>query len=71
MSSVALAGPVTAVGDSIQVESTVEGERFITTYEGVKEGSVSVGDEVALGQTMAKADEAAPIDIVCRALPRV
>ena len=49
-------GSITAVGDSIQVESTVEGERFITTYEGVKEGSVSVGDEVILGQTMAKAE---------------
>ncbi len=49
-------GSVTAVGDSIQVESTIEGERFITTYEGVKEGSVSVGDEVVLGQVMAKAD---------------
>ena len=48
-------GTVTAVGDSIQVESTVEGERFITTYETVKERLVAVGDDLALGQTMAKA----------------
>ncbi len=51
----AAAGRVTAVGDSIQVESLVEAERWITTYEGVKNRHVAVGDEVELGQVMAKA----------------
>ena len=31
------AGQVTAVGDSIQVESLVEGERYLTTYGAVKD----------------------------------
>lgn len=51
----AAAGRVSAVGGSIQVESTVEGERWITTYGGVKNRHVAVGDEVAQGQVMAKA----------------
>ena len=51
----AAAGEVIAVaGDSIQVETLVDGERFITTYEGVKDALVSVGDQLALGQIIAK-----------------
>ena len=49
------AGTILALGESIQVSSMVEGQRYITTYEGLKEASVSVGDKVALGQTLAKA----------------
>ncbi len=51
----AAAGRVSAVGDSIKVESTVESQRWITTYEGIKNRHVAVGDEVALGQVIAKA----------------
>ena len=51
----AAAGRVTAVGDSIKVESLVEDERWITTYEGVKNRHVALGDEVELGQVMARA----------------
>ena len=49
------AGVVIAVGDNLKVESRVEGERWITTYGGVKNRRVALGDEVALGQTLAKA----------------
>ena len=49
------AGTVTAIGSTIEVESTVEGERYLAAYEGLREGSVSVGDQVALGQVIAKA----------------
>ncbi|MCY3831632.1 MAG: glycosyl hydrolase [Chloroflexi bacterium] len=48
-------GTVTAVGESIQVESSVEGERFITTYEPVQERFVSVGDQLGLGRALATA----------------
>ncbi|MCY3831485.1 MAG: cellulase family glycosylhydrolase [Chloroflexi bacterium] len=48
-------GTVTAVGGSIKVESIVEEERWITTYEGVKNRHVALGDAVSLGQVMAKA----------------
>lgn len=48
-------GRVTAVGSSIKVESIVEDERWVTTYEGIKNRHVALGDEVALGQVMAKA----------------
>ncbi len=51
----AAAGRVTVVGASITVESVVEGERWLTTYEGVKNRHVARGDEVALGQVIAKA----------------
>ena len=60
----ASAGAVTAVGGAsndygfrsyIQVESVVEEERFIATYEGIKLARVKVGDQVALGQVLAKA----------------
>ncbi len=51
----AAAGSVTAVGDSIKVESLVEEERWITTYEGIKNRHVALGDKVELGQVMAKA----------------
>ena len=51
----AAAGRVTAVGASITVESIVEEERWLTTYEGVKNRHVALGDEVALGQVIAKA----------------
>lgn len=49
------AGKVIAVGERLQVESLVEGERWITTYEGAKNRHVAVGDEVAAGQALAKA----------------
>ena len=49
------AGTIIALGETIQVSSMVEGRQYITTYAGVKEASVSVGDKVALGQAMAKA----------------
>ena len=48
-------GRVTAVGDSIQVESLVEGERWLTTYAGIKNRHVALGDELERGQVMAKA----------------
>ena len=51
----AAAGSVTSVGDSLQVESNVEEERWITTYEGISNRHVAVGDEVEMGQVMAKA----------------
>lgn len=51
----AAAGRVTAVGDSVKVESLVEEERWITTYEGIKNRLVALGDEVEQGQVMAKA----------------
>lgn len=60
----ASAGAVTAVGGAtndygfrsyIQVESVVEEVRFVTTYEGIKLARVTVGDQVALGQALAKA----------------
>ena len=38
----------------IQVETTVEGERFIATYEGVAKVQVKQGDQVRLGQVMAQ-----------------
>ena len=46
-------GEVIAVGDSVRVETQVDGERFITTYEGVKDALVSVGDQLALGEIFA------------------
>ena len=45
---------IAAAGDSIQVETLVDEARFITTYEGVKDALVSVGDQLALGQIIAK-----------------
>ena len=51
----AAAGKVIAVGDGIQVESTVDGEPWITTYDGVKRRHVALGDELETGQVMAKA----------------
>ncbi len=49
------AGKVTGVGERLVVESTVEGERWITTYGGVKNRHVALGDVVERGQVMAKA----------------
>ena len=49
------AGRVTAVGKRVQVESIVEGERFIATYEPLRDSLVSVGDQPGLGQALAKA----------------
>ena len=51
----AAAGKVTAAGESVTVESTVEGERWITTYEGLKNRHVAKGDRVEPGQALAKA----------------
>ncbi len=51
----AAAGRVLSVGESISVESIVEEERWVTTYEGVKSRHVANGDEVELGQVIAKA----------------
>ena len=51
----AAAGRVTAVGDSITVESIIEELRYATTYEGVKNRHVAIGDEVELSQVIAKA----------------
>ncbi len=48
-------GTVIALGDSIQVESIIEGERFITTYGGLRDSQVSIGDQVTLSQVLAKA----------------
>ncbi len=49
------AGRVIAIGESIQVESLVEGQRFITTYAGIKDRRVAIGDALQRGQTVAKA----------------
>ena len=38
----------------IQVETLVEGERFITTYEGIKNPKVKLDDQVRPGQVMAQ-----------------
>ena len=51
----AAAGQVITAGDSLQIESLVEGESFITTYQGVKIIAVTVGDQVELGQVIAQA----------------
>ena len=60
----AAAGEVTALsaasGDNgvrgaIQIESVVEEERFVTTYEGIKQARAKVGDQVSTGQILAKA----------------
>ena len=51
----AAAGTVITVGESIQIETLVEGERFITTYGGRQVPKVGVGDQVALGQVIAAA----------------
>ena len=60
----AAAGEVTALsaasGDNgdrgaIQIESVVEEERFVTTYEGIKQARANVGDQVSTGQILAKA----------------
>lgn len=48
-------GRVTAVGESIQIETVVEGERFITTYQARQVPKIQAGDQVALGQTIALA----------------
>lgn len=48
-------GRVIAVGESIQIESQVEGERYITTYQARQQPRVEVGEQVALGQTIAVA----------------
>ncbi len=45
---------INAAGASVQVETLVDDERFITTYDGVKDALVSVGDQLALGQIIAK-----------------
>ncbi len=50
----AAAGRVISVGESLQVESIVEEERWITTYKGVKNRHVALGEEVELGQVIAK-----------------
>ena len=47
-------GEVIAVSDSIRVETLVDDDRFITTYEGVKDALVVAGDRLALGQIIAK-----------------
>lgn len=49
------AGRVTAVGDRITVESMVDEARWLTTYDGVKNRHVALGDEVELGQVIGKA----------------
>lgn len=41
----------------LQVESRVDEARFITTYEGVKLARVKLGDEVGLGQVLAKSQD--------------
>ena len=45
---------INAAGASVQVETLVDDERFITTYDGVKDALVSVGEQLALGQIIAK-----------------
>lgn len=46
-------GEVIAASDGVRVETLVDGDRFITTYEGVKDRLVSAGDRLALGQIIA------------------
>jgi len=41
----------------LQVESLVDDERFITTYEGLKLVRVKLGDEVSRGQVLAKSQD--------------
>ena len=41
----------------IRIESTVEGERFITTYEGVRQPQVQPGSQVRCGQLLAQAQD--------------
>lgn len=41
----------------MQVESIIEGERFVTTYEGTKEYEVALRDTVEIGQVMAKCQD--------------
>ena len=48
-------GRVIAVGESIQIESQVEDERYITTYQARQQPRVEVGEQVALGQAIAVA----------------
>lgn len=45
---------IAAAGGSIAVETAVDDDRYITTYEGVKDALVTVGDQLALGQIMAR-----------------
>ena len=48
-------GEVIAVADAvIKVETLVDDLRFVTTYEGVKDVLVSSGDQLTLGQIIAK-----------------
>ncbi len=51
----AAAGEVTALGSRLQIESLVDGQRYITTYDGVKLGRVSLGDSVETGQVIGQA----------------
>ena len=62
----AAAGEVSAIGGTsndygfrsyLQVESVVEGERFVTSYEGIKLPRVKQGDQVELGQSLAKSQD--------------
>lgn len=41
----------------LQVESIVDGERFITTYEGLKLARVKLGSDVSRGQVLAKSQD--------------
>lgn len=49
------AGSVRAAGDAVVVESQVAGRRYFTSYHGLKDIRVAVGETVALGQTLALA----------------
>lgn len=58
------AGTVRAVGDSVAVESLVEEQRYITTYGAVRDVQVAAGDEVQLGQLLARsAGDRLPISV--------
>ncbi len=49
------AGKVVATGEDIQIESLVEGQRFLTTYIGVQKASVRIGAAVKAGQQLGTA----------------
>ena len=49
------AGAVIAADDAIQIESIVESQQFITTYHGLTDIAVAVGEQVSLGQALARA----------------
>ena len=63
------AGTVIALGDGVTVESIVESQRFITTYAGVKDRQVALGDALETGQVIAKA-AGSRLSIIVRGPPR-